>query len=116
VGLLRQIYLNKSVRVLYKFEIIPFTIILIPNLLIFGYWIMQSNKEKKAGWQDEKQKSDIRKSAIVTLLFSITLMLLFFITNYGNIHGAASILWLPFYISVVLVVFSSVALYNYKFN
>jgi hypothetical protein len=103
-------------RPLYKFEIIPFIIILIPYLLIFIYWIMHSISDKKSGWHDEKQKSDIRKSAIVALLFSITLMILFFITNYGKIHGNASILWLPFYIYVVLIVFSSMALYNYKFN
>ena len=111
------VYLYFTVRrPLYKFEIIPFIIILIPYLLVFCYWLIQSIKDKKSGWHDEKQKSDIRKSAIVTLLFSFTLMLVFFITNYGKIHGAASILWLPFYISAVLVVFSSMALYNYKVN
>jgi hypothetical protein len=111
------IYLYFNVkRPLYKFEIIPFIIILIPYLSVFSYWIMHSIKDKKTGWYDEKQKSDIRKSAIVTLLISITLMLVFFITNYGKIYGVASILWLPFYLSIVLVVFSSMSIYNFKFN
>jgi hypothetical protein len=112
-----SVYVSFQVRRhLYKSEIISFIRILIPYLFILSYWIIQSIKDKKSGWHDEKQKSDLRKSAIITLLFSIIIMFVFFITNYGKIHGAASILWLPFYIYVVLVLFSTMALYNYKFN
>lgn len=99
----------------YKWAIIPYSIfIFIPYLLVLTGWFIQAISDKKSGWYDEKQKSDIYKSSAFTLLTSIPIMFSLFLFNYHRTNGMLSILWLPFYLFMVLFVFSISALYNYK--
>ena len=101
----------------YKWAIIPYSFfVLAPYLIILTGWFIHSIRNKLSVLYDEKQKSDIYKSGMFTLLISIPLMLILFILNYNTIGGAVSILWLPFYLFIVLSVFSLTALYNFTSN
>jgi len=101
----------------YKWAIIPYSLfVFIPYLFVLSGWIFQAINDKQSGWYDEKQKFDIYKSSTFTLLVSIPIMFSLFLFNYNNVNGIVSILWLPFYLFVVLTVFSISTLFNFKTN
>ncbi len=101
----------------WKWAIIPYSLlVLIPYLLVLSGWSFTAISDKKSGWYDEKQKYDIYKSSTFTLLVSIPAMLLLFLFNFNKIDGMSSILWLPFYLFVILFIFSVSSLYNFKSN
>lgn len=101
----------------YKWAIIPYSLfVFIPYLLVLSGWFFQAINDKQSGWYDEKQKFDIYKSSTFTLLVSIPIMFSLFLFNYNSVNGIVSILWLPFYLFVVLSVFSISTLYNFKSN
>ena len=100
-----------------KWAIIPSSLfIFIPYLLVLFVWLIRALNDKQSGWHDEKQKFDIYKSSTFTLLVSIPLMFSLFLFNYNNVSGIVSVLWLPFYLFVVLSLFSVSSLYNFKSN
>ena len=101
----------------YKWAIIPYSLfVFIPYFLVVAGWIVRSISKRQQEWYDEKQKMDVYKSSAFTLLLSMPLMLALFAFNYQNINGIVSVLWLPFYLFMTLVLFSSATLYNYKSN
>ncbi len=101
----------------YKWAIIPYSLfVFIPYLLMLSGWFLQAISDKRSGWYDEKQKFDIYKSSTFTLLVTIPIMFSLFLFNYNSIDGIVSILWLPFYIFVILFIFSLSSLYNFKSN
>ncbi len=101
----------------HKWAIIPYSLfVFIPYLLVLSGWTFQALKDKQSGWYDEKQKFDIYKSSTFTLLVSIPIMFSLFLFNYNSVNGIMSILWLPFYLFLVLSVFSIASLYNFKSN
>lgn len=101
----------------YKWAIIPYSLfVFIPYLLVLLGWFFHAISNKESGWYDEKQKFDIYKSSTFTLLVSIPLMFSLFLFNYNSVDGIVSILWLPFYLFVVLSIFSISSLYNFKSN
>lgn len=86
-------------------------VLLIPYALVAIYWFLIKFQEKTSQWFDEKQLQDIGKSAFLTLVLSVIFMIVLFITNYNNLSGVVSILWLPLYIFSVLFLFSLGNLY-----
>lgn len=103
-------------RPIYNFELLPFAFILLPYLITLTGWQMRIVKDKKTGWDDEKQKADVRKAAALTLVVSLVVLISAYIVYFHKVTGHVSLLWLPFYIFLVLLVFSGTALYNFIRN
>lgn len=89
-------------------------ILLTPYILVVIYWFVIKLQERDRVFYDEKQILDIGKSAFLTLLTSVIFMISLFITNFSNLNGIVSILWLPLYLFFVLFIFSSANLYYTK--
>jgi len=90
-------------------------IAIIPYILIVFYWLVIKLKEKISEWYDEKQYQDITKASLVTLTVSIIIMTVIFIIQYFlSTFDFINITWFPFYIILVLLLFSSSALYFSK--
>ncbi|HEX3008826.1 MAG TPA: hypothetical protein VHO90_14555 [Bacteroidales bacterium] len=106
-------HFNKSLKAI---EISFFIIILIPYMLILFYWLSQSFGKNTKKIPEDNQKTHLYKASLFALLFSVSLMIVFFIYNYGDINGPASSMWLPFLTFSSLTVFSSAALLYYKIN
>ena len=60
---------------------------------------------------DEKQAQDVGKAAFATILVDVGTMTLLFATNYCNLRGVVSILWLPIFLFTTLLTFSASNLY-----
>jgi len=106
----------KNVPVTLLKLLIPFygSFIIFPYGLIAFYWLLIKRTEKPRDWYDEKQWQDVTKAALTTLILSIPGMSLIFFLNYLALHGPASIMWFPFYLFLVLFLFSSSTLYFSK--
>jgi hypothetical protein len=113
------------VRLSIVYKIVPYCFVLLPYLLSLAGWGIRYFKDKRAGWYDEKQNSDINRSGMIALLVSlgVTISLAIFYFHkipevFGNIDiaGVVTVLLLPFYCFVVLFVFSVTALYKFKNN
>jgi len=89
-------------------------IIIVPYVMFVFYWLLKLTRSKELAFYDEKQKNDLVLSGITTLLVSIPLLTLFFIFNFGKTGFAASTMWFPFYLFLIVLVFSVSALYRYK--
>ena len=88
-----------------------FVLTLIPYALVAGYWLFMKIREKPADWYDEKQFSDISKAGLFTLFATIPFMAFHYILNYGVAKGPIDVLWFPFYLYFVILVFSCTSLY-----
>ncbi len=86
-------------------------ILLIPYLLVVAYWFLVKFQEKSRQWYDEKQIQDIGKSSFLTLVSSVVVMGGLFLLNYHHLDNMVSVLWLPFYVFLVLLLFSLGNLY-----
>ncbi len=86
-------------------------ILFTPYLLAVGYWLVTKLQAEYRQWYDEKQLQDVGKSAFLTLVLSAVLMIGLFVTQYNNLGGVVSMLWLPLYLFFVLFLFSSSNLY-----
>jgi hypothetical protein len=123
VLLFSQVYNGVQLSIAYKF--IPYFFVLLPYLLSLAGWGIRYFRDKRSGWYDEKQNSDINRSGMIALLVSlgVTISLAIFYFHkipevFGNIDiaGVVTVLLLPFYCFVVLFVFSVTALYKFKNN
>ena len=95
--------------------IITSLIAIIPYILIVFYWLIIKLKERIIEWYDEKQYQDITKASLVTLIASIIIMTVIFIIQYFvSAFDFINITWFPFYIFLVLLLFSSSTLYFSK--
>jgi hypothetical protein len=121
--LFSQVYNGVQLSIAYKF--IPYCFVLLPYLLSLAGWGIRYFRDKRSGWYDEKQNSDINRSGMIALLVSlgVTISLAIFCFHkipevFGNIDiaGVVTVLLLPFYCFVVLFVFSVTALYKFKNN
>ena len=86
-------------------------ILLLPYALIVGCWFLFKIKEKPRGWYDEKQFQDISRSSLVTLISSPIIMSLVYGLRFDRLEGILSVLWLPFYLFLLLLLFSLGNLY-----
>ncbi|MBL7061065.1 MAG: hypothetical protein ISS13_04450 [Actinobacteria bacterium] len=90
-------------------------IAVLPYLLIVIYWLIMKFKEKVGQWYDEKQYQDITKASLTTLIVSIIIMTIIFIVQYfTSDFDFITITWFPFYVFLVLLLFSSSTLYYSK--
>ena len=95
--------------------IITSLVAVIPYVLIVFYWFIIKLKERTGEWYDEKQYQDITKASLVTLIASIIVMTaVFLIQYYVNEFDFITLTWFPFYIFLVLLLFSSSTLYFSK--
>ncbi|HEY4662710.1 MAG TPA: hypothetical protein VIH07_03425 [Candidatus Humimicrobiaceae bacterium] len=87
----------------------------IPYVLIVLYWLVIKLNERITEWYDEKQYQDITRASLVTLVASVIIMALIFIAQYfvSSLNFFNEI-WFPFYIFLVLLLFSASTLYFNK--
>ena len=93
--------------------ILPFycLFIIMPYGLICLYWIIIKRKERLSEVYDEKQWRDVAKAGLTTLLLSIPCMAIMYILNYQTMYGTISMIWFPFYMFLILLIFSGSTLY-----
>lgn len=82
-------------------------VVLVPYLLMVGYWLVMKIGEKSENFYDEKQTRDIGRSATLTLITASILMVVLFITQFNALDGVIRYLWLPLYICGVITLFSA---------
>jgi hypothetical protein len=85
--------------------------LMVPYLLIVGCWLMIKIREKPKGWYDEKQILDIGRSSLITLVLSLVIMGGLYFLSFNQTEDILSVLWLPFYLFLVLLLFSLGNLY-----
>jgi len=88
-----------------------FVLTLIPYILLAAYWLVMKIREKPADWYDEKQFSDISRAGLVTMFATIPFLAILYIIFYGIAGGPMHVLWFPFYLYFVILVFSVASLY-----
>jgi hypothetical protein len=104
-----------NIKHIKVFGLITCILLLLPYAFIVGYWFLIKFREKIEDWYDEKQWKDVARAGFITLLISIPVMLALFIATLGSLPGGIfGILWLPFYIFMVLFVFSLSTLFFYQ--
>jgi len=87
----------------------------IPYVLIVLYWLIIKMNERITEWYDEKQYQDITRASLVTLVTSVIIMALIFIAQYFvSSLDILNEIWLPFFIFLVLLLFSASTLYFNK--
>ena len=95
-----------------------FTISLIavlPYLLIAAYWLIVKIREKTGQWYDEKQYLDISRGSLFTMIVSIITMTIIFVVQYFvKAFEFMTITWFPFFVFLVLLLFSGTTLYYAK--
>lgn len=110
---------------LRRYDIVPYGFIILPYLLVLIGWGIRYFNDRRSGWYDEKQNSNINRSGMVALMVSLPLLIILTIVCFlktpassGQIYisGTITVLWLPFYLFMVLFVFSATALYNFRNN
>lgn len=90
-------------------------IAVVPYILIVFYWFIIKLKENTTEWYDEKQYRDITRASLITLVASIIIMAAFFATQYfTSAFNFLNEIWFPFYIFIVLLLFSASILYFNK--
>lgn len=87
----------------------------LPYILIVVYWFIIKAREKIGSWYDEKQYMDISRGSLFTLVISIIIMTIIFIVQYfSKAFEFITITWWPFYVFLVLLLFSGSTLYYAK--
>ncbi|MGM0366891.1 MAG: hypothetical protein ACQEP5_10230 [Actinomycetota bacterium] len=90
-------------------------VMVLPYLLIVAYWLVLRLKDKIGEWYDEKQYQDISRAGLTTLILSIFVMLVIFLVQFSNKNtDFIAITWFPFYLFIVLLIFSVSTLYYIK--
>jgi len=98
-----------------KYGMITCILLLLPYIFIVSYWFIIKFRERIEDWYDEKQWKDVARAGFTTLLISIPVMIMLFIATFNTLPGGLfGILWLPFYLFVVLFIFSLSTLYFYS--
>ena len=88
-----------------------FVLTLIPYIMLAGYWLVIKLKERPAGWYDEKEFQDISRAGLLSMFATIPYLAMIYIVNYNAPKGPIEILWFPFYLYFVILVFSLSSLY-----
>jgi hypothetical protein len=104
------VFVGKQIPVNKFWVLIPFYILfLIPYALAVVYCLSIKRKQHINDWYDEKQLQDILKSSLTTLLLSIPGLAIFL-----SIEIPSNFYILPYYIFLILLIFSSSTLYFFK--
>lgn len=96
--------------------IFPVSLISIfPYMIIVIYWLAIKAKERSGSWYDEKQFRDMTRGSLFTLVASIIAMTIVFMAQYfSQVFEYITIIWWPFYVFLVLLLFSASILYYSK--
>lgn len=89
-------------------------VVLVPYLLMVGYWLAMKLGERAKEFYDEKQSRDVGRSAFFTLITASVLMVVLFITQFNALDGVIRFIWLPLYLFGVIFLFSASNLYFSK--
>lgn len=97
---LDQVIIHKEGMIMIN-SLPTYFMILIPYIMVVVYWLYLKFREKLPGLYDEKQWKDIQKASLLTLILSLLIMgfLSIFAVNFG-------LFWFPFYLFMVLCIFS----------
>lgn len=88
---------------------------ILPYIIIVVYWLVIKFREKSGSWYDEKQFQDMTRGSLFTLVISIVLMTIVFLVQYfSQAFEFITITWWPFYVFLVLLLFSGSILYYSK--
>lgn len=107
------------------FDILPFTFAFLPYLVVLAGWGARYISDRRRGWNDEKESSDINRSGMLTMMITLPVILFLIIACFitripsqGNvlITGSLSVLWLLFYLFFSMLVFSITALYKFRLD
>ncbi len=83
-------------------------IAVIPYILIVLYWLIVKIRERTGEWYDEKQYQDITRASLITLVLSVIITAgIFFTQLFMDIFDFFNEIWFPFYVFLVLMLFSS---------
>jgi hypothetical protein len=89
---------------------VPFYgLFLVPYGLAVLYWLSIKRKARPSDWYDEKQVRDMSKASLGTLLLSVPGM-----ACLALVPGPLSFYWFPYYLFLVLTLFSAGTLYYFK--
>jgi hypothetical protein len=88
-----------------------FVLTLIPYALLAGYWLVTKLKEKPAGWYDEKEFQALSKAGLLSMVATVPFLAMIYILTYNAYRSPIGILWFPFYLYFVMLVFSLSSLY-----
>ncbi len=90
-------------------------LLILPYFLMILIWGYKFFRQKEQLY-DEKQKLEMGKAAIISLLVSIPIMFVFYILSINNNGNFSAILWFPFYAFLTITLFSSCLIYYFKRN
>lgn len=88
--------------------------ITIPYLLLTGFWLLIKRKEQPAEWYDEKQSRDLGKAGLLTLVLSLLWMALLFAFGFLHSFHPVGVVFFPFYLFFVQLVFSASTLVYFQ--
>jgi hypothetical protein len=106
------IYMKIPSRI-WTYILVPYCIlILFPYGIFLISWVLHNRKECISDWYDEKQIRDMLRASAFALFFSIPGLGLVFL--YQIISGNITFVWFPFYIFLILFLFSSKIIHNFR--
>jgi hypothetical protein len=89
---------------------IPFYVLfLVPYSLAVLYWLAIKRRERPADWYDEKQVRDILKASFTTLMLSVPGLAVL-----ALVRRPLHFYWFPYYLFLILSLFSAGTLYYFK--
>ncbi len=89
---------------------IPFyALFLAPYGLAVLFWLTLKRRERPAAWYDEKQVRDMLKASLATLVLSVPGLAIL-----GLVPWTLGFAWFPYYLFLVLTLFSAGTLYFFK--
>lgn len=89
---------------------IPFYVLfLTPYSLAVLYWLTIKRRERPADWYDEKQVRDILKASFMTLILSVPGL-----SVLALVRRPLYFYWFPYYLFLILSLFSACTLYYFK--
>ncbi len=111
MGLLLTIFIIGRQTPSERFWIyIPFYLLfLIPYALAVLYWLVIKRRERLADWYDEKQVRDVLKGSLTALILSVPGLFIL-----ALVRRPLGFYWFPYYLFLVLSLFSVSTLYYFK--
>ena len=105
-------FFPRSLGMVKYHQLISSIVLLIPYAGIVIYWLYIKMREKPKRWYDEKQLRDIGISSCVTLALGVLVMGIVYFFHFDQLYGMVSVLWFPFFVFLVLFLFSTINIYN----
>ena len=92
-------------------QMVATTIItLIPYGLILLLWVVVKVREE-GPWLDEMQRKEIGAASFLSLVAGSAGLTLLYIATFNEAQGMVSVLWFPFYLFLMLLIFSASSIF-----